>query len=110
MSDELPRPTSDDREAWKAYWAAREMAWRTEPEVDEERQRYLAERRATEADIGRGIYPFKGIKLMRADVEWLLATHESGGMIGPVDWADERQRGRDGLDLRGAWLRQANLS
>jgi uncharacterized protein YjbI with pentapeptide repeats len=42
-------------------------------------------------------------------VEWLLATHESGGMRGPVDWSDETQRKREGLDLRGADLRQMDL-
>ncbi len=52
--------------------------WRTEPEIDTERQRYLAERRAIAPDIEQGIYPFRGIKLSRADVEWLLATHAHG--------------------------------
>jgi hypothetical protein len=37
-------------------------------------------------------------------VEWLLATHESGGVHGPVDWSDPQQRGREGLDVRGADL------
>src|SRR5260221_1877063 len=110
MSDQVQRPTSDDdREGWKAYWTAQGMAWRTEPEIDEERQRFLAERRAITPDIKNGIYPFKSITLGRADVEWLLATHESGGMRGPVDWSDEKQRERKGLDLRGAVLRGAEL-
>jgi Pentapeptide repeats (8 copies) len=38
----------------------------------------------------------------------LLATHENGR--GPIDWSDESQRGRYGLDLRGADLRDAFLS
>ncbi len=114
-SDETPqRPTSNqDRDGWKAYWTAQGMPWRTEPEIDEERQRYLAERRAVEPDIMQGIYPFRdengSIKLARADVEWLLATHESGGRRGPVDWGDETQRSREGLDLRGADLTDAGL-
>jgi hypothetical protein len=39
-SDQTPqRPTSnDDREGWKAYWVVQGMPWRTEPEIDEERQ------------------------------------------------------------------------
>jgi hypothetical protein len=45
------------------------MAWRTEPEIDEERRRYLVERRAIRPDIEKGIYPFKDEKLDRADVE-----------------------------------------
>ena len=48
--------------------------------------------------------------MSRADIEWLLATHESGGKIGPVDWSDVNQRERQGLDLRGANLRRLNLS
>jgi uncharacterized protein YjbI with pentapeptide repeats len=110
MSEQPQRPTTDNRADWRAYWAAQGMSWwRTEPEVDEERQRFLAERRAIQPDIERGIYPFIDIELTRADVEWLLATHESGGMRGPVDWSDEKQRQREGLDLRGAILTGADL-
>src|SRR5205823_5472737 len=69
-----------------------------------------AERRALTPDIEQGMYPFKDIepKLTRADVEWLLATHENGR--GPVDWSDKNQRERNGLDLRGADLREIDLS
>jgi uncharacterized protein YjbI with pentapeptide repeats len=81
--------------------------WRTEPEIDAERQQFLRERLAIQPDVNQGIYPFKGVKLTRADVEWLLATHEDGR--GPVDRDDEQQRGRMGLDLRGADLRHVNL-
>ncbi len=81
--------------------------WRTQQEIDAERQRFLRERLAIQPDVQRGIYPFKGIALTRADVEWLLATHENGR--GPVDWDDEQQRGRLGLDLRGADLRHVDL-
>lgn len=123
MSEQPQRPTSnDDLEAWKEYWARTQPEawfkawgyWRTEPEIGEERQRFLAERRAVKPDIERGIYPFRdengSIKLTRADVEWVLATHESGGMVGPVEWADVQQRERDGLDLRGVDLRKVDLS
>src|SRR5438034_9347913 len=82
-------------------------AWRNEPEIDAERKRFLAERLAIEPDIKQGIFPFKDIKLARADVEWLLANHEKGR--GPVDWSDEHQRERLGLDLRGADLRHVDL-
>ena len=80
----------------------------TEPEIDAERQRYLAERRNITPNIEQGIYPFKGIKLTHADIEWLLATHENGR--GPVVWSDETQRDREGLDLRGANLNRVNLN
>src|SRR5262249_46874043 len=60
-------------------------------------------------DITQGIYPFGGreLALTRADVEWLLATHEDG--CGPVDWDDPLQRTRVGLDLRGANLSSQDL-
>ncbi len=103
----LLRPTTNDQEVWRAYWNAQGQSWRTEPEIDMERQKYLAERRSIIPDIKQGIYPFKDIKLSRADVEWLLATHENGR--GPVDWNDESQRDREGLDVRGANLSQTNL-
>lgn len=115
MSEQMPeRPTTDDRAACKAYWAAQGMAWRTEPEIDEERQRYLAKRRRANAlDFQDGGYSFSGDysgeRFTRADVEWLLSNHESLGMAGPVDWSDERQRDRVGIDLRGADLRMVDL-
>jgi uncharacterized protein YjbI with pentapeptide repeats len=85
------------------------MPWRTEPEIDEERQRFLTERRAILPNVEKGVYSFKDIKLDRADVEWLLATHESDDIRGPVDWSDDDQRERRGLDLRGADLRGVSL-
>jgi uncharacterized protein YjbI with pentapeptide repeats len=104
------RPANYDREAWEAFWREQGQPWRTEPEIDTERQKYLTERRAIMPDIELGIYPFKDIepKLTRADVEWLLATHENGR--GPIDWSDESQRGRIGVDLRGAELDNIDLN
>src|SRR2546427_5724822 len=107
QSAALPRPSPEDVEAWKAYWQAQGQPWRTEPEIDTKRQEELTQRRTIVPDIEKGIYPFKGMKLSRADVEWLLATHENGR--GPVDWSDENQREREGLDLRGVDLHQENL-
>src|SRR5579884_323871 len=101
------RPHRDDRDGWRDYWQKMGQPWRTEPEIDAKRQRYLAERRAIVLDIERGIYPFKDLKLSRADVEWLRATHENGR--GPVDWEDESQRERKGLDLRGTRLEHVDL-
>ena len=99
--------TINDCESWKAYWAAQEQPWRTEPEIDAQRQDYLAQLRAITPDPKQGMYPFKDVALSRADVEWLLATHENGR--GPVDWSDESQRERTGLDLRGADLQRVDL-
>src|SRR5947209_3038322 len=109
----LQRPTTNDPKVWKAYWKVQGQEWRTEPEIDIERQKYLAERRSITPDIKQGIYPFKDIKLSRADVEWLLATHESKGVRGPVDWSDGSRKGlaaRIGLDLRGADLQFVDLT
>ncbi len=63
------RPANDDKEAWKAHWKAQGQPWRTEPEIDIERQKYLTERRTITPNLEQGIYPFKGIKPSRADVE-----------------------------------------
>src|SRR5947209_15094572 len=101
------RPTTDDKEAWNNYWKAHGQPWRIEPEIDDERKKYLDERLSIIPNIEQGIYPFKDIKLSRAEVEWLLATHEDER--GPVDWTDESQRNREGLDLRGADLRKVDL-
>lgn len=102
-----PPPATRDSAAWQTYWEAQGQPWRTEPEIDAGRQAYLTTRLSITPDLDQGIYPFKDIKLQRADVEWLLATHEGGR--GPVDCYDERQRGRRGIDLRGADLQQVDL-
>ena len=107
LPDQPHYPTVNDRDAWHTYWQQCGQPWRTEPEIDGSRQAYLAECLATEPDSVRGIFPFKNIKLDRADVEWLLATHEHGR--GPVDRSDEHQHEREGLDLRGADLSRADL-
>lgn len=80
--------------------------WRLEPEIDSARQEQLMRWLATPADLKRGIYPFKGIKLSRADIEWLLVTHENRCQY----------RGRQSdrkrcwkLDARGADLRNLDL-
>jgi hypothetical protein len=45
-----------------------DLPWRTEPEIDAERQRYLVERLAITPDIERGIYSLRDVKLGRADI------------------------------------------
>ena len=95
-------------EEWHQHWQSQGQSWRTEPEIDTKRQEELSKHRVIIPDIEKGIYSFKGMKLSRADIEWLLATHENGR--GLVDWSDESQRGREGLDLRGADLRGMNLN
>jgi hypothetical protein len=53
----LQRPTTIDQKAWKTYWKEQGQLWRTEPEIDEERQNYLNERRKIKPEIEQGIYP-----------------------------------------------------
>jgi uncharacterized protein YjbI with pentapeptide repeats len=79
----------------------------TEPEISLERQEELKQCLKPIPDSIQGLYPFRGMKLDRADVEWLSATHDSGR--DPVDWVNEPDSGLTGLDLRGADLRQADL-
>ena len=73
-------PTSP--EEWRQYWQEKGFPWRTEPEIDAKWQEELSQCRIIVPDIEKGIYPFKGMKLSRADVEWLLAAHQNG--YGPV--------------------------
>ena len=104
---EEQRSSKQGSQTWQAFWAKQGQEWRTEPEIDAERQAELAARRNIVPDVMQGIYPFKGMKLSRADIEWLLATHEQGR--GPVDYHDPSQHERAGLDLRGADLSYAQL-
>jgi uncharacterized protein YjbI with pentapeptide repeats len=102
---------TDEASEWQAYWVAQGTPWRTEPEIDDQRKEYLSQRRAISPDVAQGSYPFGGEQLSRADVEWLLATHQAGGTMGPVDMdAGGELVAREGLDLRGADLRARDLS
>jgi uncharacterized protein YjbI with pentapeptide repeats len=87
------------------YWRIVGQPWRTEPEINAKRQAYLKDCLTTIApDIEHGIYPFKDVKLDRADVEWLLATYEE------KTWQTGTNLTiRTGLDLRGADLRRIDL-
>ncbi|HEY0757088.1 MAG TPA: pentapeptide repeat-containing protein [Ktedonobacteraceae bacterium] len=106
-ADQQPGVREHDADAWQEFWAGQGQPWRTEPEIDAERQAELAERLRVEPDVLLGIYPFRHVRLQRADLEWLLAKHENGR--GPIDYHDPKQRERVGLDLRGADLSYAQL-
>src|SRR5260370_15418569 len=57
------------------------------------------------------MYPFKGVRLSGADVEWLLAMEEQrGAELSPRDGKGGDQHKSFGLDLRGVDLSQGNLS
>ena len=90
--------------AWPDHWTAQGQPWRVRPEINPARQAGLRERLVIVADYQQGRYPFLGVALTRGDVEWLLATHQSGGLTGPVEAHDGSQIERRGLDLRGANL------
>jgi uncharacterized protein YjbI with pentapeptide repeats len=79
----------------------------TQSNPNEIRQQQLLQMLAVMPDIAQGRYPFRNVRLSRSDVEWLLAQHDDGR--GPVDWQDETQRSRLGLDLRGANLHDEDL-
>src|SRR5258708_36088279 len=99
------RSAGDGRVGWFAYWQKQGEPWGTEPEIRPERQAELEKCRVLVPDVEGGIYPFKGMKLERADIEWLLATHEGG----PVKRSNEKEGVREGLYVRGADLKEANL-
>jgi uncharacterized protein YjbI with pentapeptide repeats len=82
-----------------------QQPWRTEPEIEPARQEQLRHCLATIPDSTRGIYPFKEMRLSRADVEWLLATYQSDR----DSRASSDEQHRRGLDLRGADLRDVDL-
>src|SRR5258706_8376325 len=84
-SSTLPSNTHDS-ETWKAYWKEQGQPWRAAPAIDEERQQQLLSYYQGVVDIERGMYPFKGVRLSRADVEWLLAMEEQrGAELSPRD-------------------------
>jgi uncharacterized protein YjbI with pentapeptide repeats len=100
-----PPNTNDDR-AWHAYWQAQAQPWRTEPEIDIERQQYLDEH-LTIKEREWEHYPFKDIVLDRADIEWLLAKYNDER--GFPEQSYHLLQKRNGLDLRGADLRKVDL-
>lgn len=98
-------PFTEDRGAWSIYWQTVGQPWRTEPEIEGERQLFLAQRLEIIPDFKRGVYPFRGVNLNRADIEWLIATPNSQAAE-----LENNQKGTpEGLDLRGADLSGLDL-
>lgn len=113
MSDERPGTNADKSHVDRSGSVRLlDMSWRTEPEIDAQRQRFLhhCRTRISVTDADGNTFPFRddqqGIKLTRADVEWLLVTHESL----PVDWTDRAQRLLHGVNINGAILDGENLA
>ena len=108
-TETLQGSTFDECDMWCDYWRLRNQPWRTEQEIGNQRQVELTNWRSTLPSVGQSRYPLGGVTLNRADVEWLLASHESGQ--GPIEWApDVRYKAHLGLDVRGADLRKARLA
>jgi uncharacterized protein YjbI with pentapeptide repeats len=103
------RPNANDRYGWSAYWKALDQPWRTEPEIDADRQNYLKKCLAIVPDPIEEQYPFKDIVLSRADVEWLLATR--GDESKPINLRAciLQKVSLSGLPLEGANLIDAHL-
>jgi uncharacterized protein YjbI with pentapeptide repeats len=99
-----------DPETGKAYWNGQGQPWRTEPIIDEERQQRLLSYSQRVVDMERGMYPFKGVQLSRADVEWLLALERQRSAEAHTDGSKSVQQKAFGLDVRGADLSGVNLS
>lgn len=91
--------------SWRAYWQSQGQPWRTELEIDAQRQEELASRLATSADVQQGRYPFRACALSRADVEWLLAARQTHTLHQHKD----PQHHNAQLDLRGADLSKVDL-
>jgi hypothetical protein len=79
------------------------------PILSLERQTWLHERRLIKPNVERGVYPFSGQSLTRADVIWLLETHNKDASL----WEQANKESAIsiyddsiplGLDLRGAIL------
>jgi hypothetical protein len=98
----------NDNVSWPAYWKTKNQPWRTEPEITLARQNELKKRSGLTPNIEEGLYPFHGLKLNRADVEWLLATliseHEATNLT------SDGLKSEAGLDVRGADLSETDLS
>ena len=100
--------TAHEAETWQAYWKEQGQPWRSEPLLVEERQQRLSVCTQGEIDIEHGKYPFKGMCLSRADVEWLSAAVEQGSAEVRTGGGDGRKP--HGLDVRGADLSGVDLS
>jgi hypothetical protein len=103
------RPNANNPDAWRTYWKSLDQSWRTEPEIDANRQKYLKECLTIVPDYKQGRYPFKDVALSRADVEWLLATHRDERGSVDLRASDLREVNLSGLVLRRAELRRAHL-
>jgi uncharacterized protein YjbI with pentapeptide repeats len=108
QSGMLEQFTVTDGDMLRDYWRKRKQPWRTEQEITIQRQIELGRLSTTVPNLEQDRYPFKGIKLSRADVEWLVAFQASGQ--GSVEQTlGVRREANQTLDLRGADLSKVRL-
>src|SRR5216683_2683533 len=106
VSPSLQGSKSNDPTDWHAHWQALDQVWRTQPEINLVRQKYL--KQCLTANDKQEMPPFKDIVLSRADVEWLLVPQQD--WIGIVDDSYGLFRRHIRVDLRGAILHKVDLS
>ena len=95
------RPANDDNAAWKAYWEQLGLPWRTEAEISKDRQTFLAQCVDIKPDFKQDRYPFKNVRLSRADIEWLLGQEITNLILTEADLR--------GVDLNNLALERVNL-
>ncbi len=93
----MPKPVNRVDLGWRT-----EQLWSRETSLDLDRQLELE--RLREQNVAAQKPPMDGVKLERADVEWLI---EQNG--GPIHYGDDYS-GRPGLDLRQANLMDGDFS
>src|SRR5207248_902935 len=109
LSSKPQSPITVDPSAWRNYWYALKYTRCEELSIDANRQAELEGYRSIRPNIEQAIYPFKNVRLSRADIRWLLATHENGYESGKASNENGRSFMGRGLDLRGADLHQVDL-
>jgi uncharacterized protein YjbI with pentapeptide repeats len=108
---DTPHPDRTQRASeWRKHWQKVGQVWRTQPEISEQRQKDLIQLQSRAIPAQRAPFPFKDEVLSRADVEWLLAMHESHTIYGPIDISNELHIERAGINLAGANLANCDLS
>jgi uncharacterized protein YjbI with pentapeptide repeats len=76
--------------------------------VDAERESFLLNCLSVEADLSQRLFPFKGVRLERRDIEWLIAFQQ--GTVSQTEVPGSPRQASGFVDLRGADLRDVDLS
>lgn len=102
ISSKVQPPETDNPGSWITYWKACGQPWRREPEIGPQRKQYLAR---LLRGARTGIAPFKGQRIIRGDIEWLLASF---GDLPHEGQSLEMNLSRLRRDLLGADLSRVN--